>query len=96
MPTATDVAFAVAVLMSRSISVREAWALFALFMAQFVLGGVLPPDVRELERIVVAIIYLVLTVIMVIHQRHAVRPLLRDAFRTPVTELAHGEEPVRP
>jgi cation:H+ antiporter len=93
--TAAQSAFAVAVLVSRSISVREALALFALFMGQFVLGGVLPPDVRDLERIVVAIIYLVLTVIMVVHQRHAVRPLLRDAFRTPVRELAHeaGQTP---
>lgn len=87
--TAAQSAFAVAVLVSRSISVREALALFGLFMAQFVLGGVLPPDVREVERIAVAIVYLVLTVIMVVRQRHAVRPLLRDAFRTPVRELAH-------
>jgi cation:H+ antiporter len=90
--TAAQSAFAVAVLMSRSISVREAWALFGLFMAQFILGGVLPPDVRELERIVVAIIYLVLTVIMVVRQRRAVRPLMRDAFRTPVRDLAHDPE----
>jgi cation:H+ antiporter len=90
--TAAQSAFAVAVLLSRSLSVREAFALFGLFMGQFVLGGVLPPDVRDLERIVVAIIYLVLTVIMVIHQRHAVRPLLRDAFRTPVRELAQHDE----
>ncbi len=90
--TAAQSAFAVAVLMSRSISVREALALFGLFMAQFLLGGVLPDDVRELERIVVAVIYLVLTVIMVVKQRHAVRPLLRDAFRTPVRELAHDPQ----
>jgi cation:H+ antiporter len=87
--TAAQSAFAVAVLVSRSISVREALALFGLFMGQFILGGVLPPDLRELERITVAIIYLVLTVVMVIRQRHAVRPLMRDAFRTPVHELAH-------
>ncbi len=51
--TAAQSAFAVAVLLSRSLSVREAFALLGLFMGQFVLGGVLPPDVRDLERIVV-------------------------------------------
>jgi cation:H+ antiporter len=94
--TAAQSAFAVAVLISRSISVREAYALFGLFMAQFVLGGVLPPDVRDLERIVVSGVYLVLTAWMLHRQRHAVRPLLRDAFRTPVVQLAHGPEPDRP
>jgi hypothetical protein len=75
--------------MSRSISVREAWALFGLFMGQFTLGGVLPPDVRDVERIVIAIIYLVLTAAMIYRQRDSVRPLMRDAFRTPVRDLAH-------
>src|SRR5262245_65136510 len=45
--TAAQSVFAVAVLVSRSISVREAWMLFGLFIAQFVLGGVLPDGVRE-------------------------------------------------
>ena len=44
-------AFAVAVLASRSISVREALALFGLFLGQFVLGGVLPAGAPRWERI---------------------------------------------
>ena len=40
--TAAQSVFAVAVLANRSMSVREAWMLFGLFIGQFVLGGVLP------------------------------------------------------
>jgi cation:H+ antiporter len=85
--TAAQSAFAVAVLVSRSISVREAFALLGLFLAQFVLGGVLPPELREWERIGVGILYLVLAAGVIIQQRRSVRPLLRDAFRTPVDEM---------
>jgi cation:H+ antiporter len=85
--TAAQSAFAVAVLVSRSISVREALALLGLFLGQFVLGGVLPPELREWERIGVGILYLVLAAVMIVRQRRAVRPLMRDAFRTPVDEM---------
>ena len=51
--TAAQSAFAVAVLANRSISVKEAYALLGLFLSQFVLGAVLPEDIRELERIAV-------------------------------------------
>ena len=85
--TAAQSAFAVAVLVSRSISIREALALLGLFLGQFVLGGLLPPGMREWERIIVGIIYLVLAAIVIVHQRRAVRPLMRDAFRTPVDEM---------
>jgi cation:H+ antiporter len=85
--TAAQSAFAVAVLVSRSISVREALALLTLFLGQFLLGGVLPPELREWERIIVGILYLVLAAAMIVHQRRAIRPLMRDAFRTPADEL---------
>ena len=61
--------FAVAVLANRSISVREAWLLFGLFISQFVLGGVLPDGLRELERIGVGIVYLVLAAWILVQQR---------------------------
>jgi cation:H+ antiporter len=85
--TAAQSAFAVAVLVSRSISVREALALLGLFLGQFVLGGVLPPEFREWERIGMGILYLVLATVVIVHQRRAVRPLMRDAFRTPVDKM---------
>jgi cation:H+ antiporter len=89
--TAAQSAFAVAVLANRSISVKEAWALLGLFLSQFVLGAVLPEGVRELERIVVGIVYMILAAGMIYRQRRAVGPLLRDGFRTPVAELVHAE-----
>ena len=88
--TAAQSAFAVAILTNRSISVREAISLFALFMSQFVLGAALPEGMRELERIGVGIVYLVLAAGILVRQRQAIRPLLRDGFRTPVAELVHA------
>jgi cation:H+ antiporter len=90
--TAAQSAFAVAVLANRSISVKEAFWLFGLFVAQFVLGGVLPGSARELERVIVGVVYLVLAAGIVVRQRHAFPALLRDGFRTPVDLLARGEE----
>src|SRR5215470_12161139 len=57
--TAAQSAFGVAVLANRRLSVKEAYLLFGLFMAQFVLGGILPEHLREWERIGVGIVYLV-------------------------------------
>jgi cation:H+ antiporter len=91
--TAAQSAFAVAVLTSRSINVREALALFGLFISQFILGGVLPEDVRHWERIGVAIVYLVLATFILYAQRRSLRPLASDAFRTPVDEMIGEHDP---
>jgi cation:H+ antiporter len=85
--TAAQSAFAVAVLASRSISVREAFALLGLFLSQFVLGGVLPPSVRHLERVSVGIVYLVLAAGMLFVQRQSIRPLVRDGLLTPAEDM---------
>ena len=90
--TAAQSVFAVAVLTNRSISVREALALLALFLAQFVLGGVLPEGLRAVERVGVGIVYLVLAAVVMFQQRRYVRPLVRDGFRTSVRELIHERE----
>ena len=95
--TAAQSAFAVAILANRSISVREAWSLFALFVAQFVLGGVLPerpPPLgadRRRDRVPRA------------RRRDPPRRpaagsarLLRDGFRTPVDELAQADPDPEP
>ena len=90
--TAAQSAFAVAVLANRSISVREAFALLGLFLLQFVLGGVLPGDLRAVERVGVGVVYLVLAFVLLVQQRRFVRPLVRDGLRTSVTELVHERE----
>jgi cation:H+ antiporter len=91
--TAAQSVFAIAVLANRSMSVREAWMLFGLFVSQFVLGAVLPPDLRELERIGVGIVYLVLAAVFFVQQRAALRPLVRDGLVVPVDRLFHEEAP---
>jgi cation:H+ antiporter len=90
--TAAQSVFAVAILSNRSISVREAFTLLGLFLGQFVLGAVLPADVRAVERIGFGVVYLVLAVIALAQNRRYVRPLVRDGLRTSGAELVHERE----
>ncbi len=89
--TAAQSVFAIAVLANRRLSVREAYMLFGLFISQFILGGMLPDGVRELERIAVGIVYLTLAAIILCQQRAFLRPLAHDGLVAPVDELFHEE-----
>ena len=89
--TAAQSVFAIAVLANRRMSVREAWMLLGLFVSQFVLGGVLPDDLRELERLGVGTVYLVLAAWIFVQQRAYLKPLVRDGLVVPVDELFHEE-----
>ncbi len=91
--TAAQSVFAIAVLANRSMSVREAWMLFGLFISQFVLGAVLPDGLREVERIGVGIVYLLLAAVFLVQQRSYVKPLVRDGLFVPVDELFHEQVP---
>jgi cation:H+ antiporter len=91
--TAAQSVFAIAVLANRSLSVREAWMLFVLFIAQFVLGGVLPDSLRVLERIGLGVVYLVLAACFLIQQRSSLKPLVRDGLVVPVDQLFHEDAP---
>jgi len=93
--TAAQSVFAIAVLASRSMSVREAWMLFTLFFAQFILGGVLPGDVAEYERIAVGLLYIVLAVILLFNERRILKPLARDGLVAPVDELFRDDDDER-
>ena len=87
--TAAQSAFAVAVLASRSISVQEGLALLGLFLSQFVLGGVLPGDLRELERLGVGAL---VPGVLGAGPVEAAGPSPRAGprrFVTPVAELTH-------
>jgi cation:H+ antiporter len=86
--TAAQSIFAVVVLSNLSISVREAWALFGLFWAQFLLGAVLPESAHGTELIAVSVVYLLLAAYTLyrLGARTGMQ-LMRDGFVTPYTQL---------
>lgn len=85
--TAAQSFFAIAVLSSLSISVKEAWMLFGLFWAQFIIGGLVPESLHGVERIAVSIVYLLLGVIILARGRKRILPLMRDGLRVPYHHL---------
>ena len=89
--TAAQSFFALAVLVTLSISVREAWLLFVLFWAQFLIGGIVPASIADMERIIVGGAYMVLGLAIFARQRGLIRPLIRDGFRTSYRDLSRQE-----
>jgi cation:H+ antiporter len=89
--TAAQSFFALAVLVTLSISLREAWMLFGLFWAQFLIGGLVPESVAGIERILVGGVYLVFGFVIFARQRGLIGPLIRDGFRTSYRDLSRGE-----
>ena len=89
--TAAQSFFALAVLSNLSMSLREAWFLFGLFWAQFVLGAIVPESLHGVERIAVGCVYMVLGLWIFIGDRQRMPRLLRDGFRTPYAELAEAD-----
>ncbi|HEX2156354.1 MAG TPA: sodium:proton exchanger [Actinomycetes bacterium] len=85
--TAAQTVFAVAILVNLSISLREAFALFGLFWAQFILGAIVPASSKGLELMVLSGVYILLGVWLLARKFGAFRHLLRDGFRTPYSEL---------
>ncbi|MEX1045907.1 MAG: sodium:proton exchanger [Actinomycetota bacterium] len=90
--TAAQSFFALAVLVSLSISVREAWMLFTLFWAQFILGAIVPESLHGVERIGVSVAYLALGIFILARNGRRILPLLRDGFRVPYRHLRGDEE----
>ena len=86
--TAAQSFFAVAVISSLSMSLREAGFLFGLFWIQFILGAVVPESMQAVERIGVGIVYLVLGTWVLIGDRGRLRRLFHDGFRASYDELA--------
>jgi cation:H+ antiporter len=86
--TAAQSFFAIAVLASLSMSLREALFLFGLFWAQFVLGAIVPASMHGVERISVGVAYLALGLYVLFGDRQRIPRLLRDGFRTPYAELS--------
>jgi cation:H+ antiporter len=90
--TAAQSFFALAVLSNLSMSVREAWLLFGMFWAQFVVGGILPERLHVVSRIGVGAVYLVAGAWILLRDRGRVRRLFRDGFRASYAELAAADE----
>jgi cation:H+ antiporter len=84
--TAAQSFFAVAVLSSLSLSLREAWLLAGLFWGQFVIGGLVPAELDGVEQKVVSVIYLVLGIVILARNRRVLPGLFIDGLRT-----SHGE-----
>ncbi|HET7517207.1 MAG TPA: sodium:proton exchanger [Actinomycetes bacterium] len=85
--TAAQTVFAVAILVNLSISLREAFALFGLFWAQFILGAIVPPSAKGTELLVLSAVYIALGVWILVRKHGDFRHLLRDGFRTAYSEL---------
>ncbi len=90
--TAAQSFFALAVLSNLSMSVREAWLLFGMFWAQFIVGGLLPEDLHVVSRIGVGAVYLVAGVWILVRDRERIRRLFRDGFRASYEEMAAADE----
>ncbi len=86
--TAAQSFFAVAVLSSLTMTLREAVFLFSLFWVQFLLGAIVPESLHALERIGVGIVYLLLGAWVLVRGRGTLRGLFRDGFRTSYDDLA--------
>jgi cation:H+ antiporter len=91
--TAAQSFFAVAILANLSMSVREAWFLFGLFWAQFVLGAVVPESMQGVERIGVGLVYLAMGLWVLVRDRSRIPRLFRDGLRAPYAELQEATAP---
>jgi len=85
--TAAQTVFAVAILVNLSISLREAFALFGLFWAQFILGALVPPSLKGAELLTLSAVYLALGIWLLARKFGAFRDRLRDGLRVPYSEL---------
>jgi cation:H+ antiporter len=91
--TAAQSFFAVAVLSNLTMSLREAFAVFGLFWAQFVLGAFLPQSAHGIERVTVGILYLVAGLAIILRDRRRLPGLVRDAFKSSYSDLGAERVP---
>jgi cation:H+ antiporter len=90
--TATQSLFAVALLVTLSITMRGAIALVGLFAAQFVLDLLLDGLAQDLELVVISGVYVLAAIALFVRQRVALGTLLRDGLRTPYSELTREHQ----
>jgi cation:H+ antiporter len=85
--TAAQSFFAVAIMSNLRLTLREAGYLFGLFWAQFVVGALVPESLHGTERVAVGVVYLLLGLWIMLHDRRRVPRLVRDAFTASYAEL---------
>ena len=90
--TAAQSFFAVAVVANLSMSVREAWLLFGLFWAQFVVGALVPESLHAAELIGVGVVYLAMGLRILLGDRRRLIRLFRDGFMTPHADLSRSAD----
>lgn len=95
--TATQSVFAVAIIASRSINRKEAWAMLALFILQ--LGeswlaaiGVISEEISAAARVGVGVMFLTGAIWVLRNDFRSFSRALRDGFRTPWAELEAGSD----
>lgn len=86
--TAAQSAFAVALLLTLTLSIAEAGALIGLFAAQFALEAMLPAGLSEYALLALSAVYIVLAVALLVRRRRRVPVIARDGLRTRLRELA--------
>lgn len=94
--TATQSVFAVAIIASRSVAVKEALAMFGLFLIQFgeswlAEAGVISENLAEAARIGVGVMFLVAAIWVLRNDFRRFGRVLRDGFRTSWSELEAEE-----
>ena len=85
--TASQSVLALAILANRSVSVREAWMLFSLFWAQFIVGALVPASAHGAERVIVSVAYLVLAAGVLGRDGKALLGLMREGLFVPYSKL---------
>jgi cation:H+ antiporter len=89
--TAAQSFFALAVISSLTLSLREAGLLFGLFFGQFILGAIVPAHLHGLELVGMGVVYLALGTRVLVGERRNLPRLIRDGFRTPPTALSEED-----
>lgn len=96
--TATQSVFAVAIIASRSITTKEAWAMFGLFLVQLgeswlAATGVISREFAATARIGVGLMFLLAAVWVLRKDFRKFGKIVKDGFRAPWSELEAEEDP---
>jgi len=91
--TASQSLFAVAIITNLRMSVGEAWWIFLLFWAQFLVSAFAGERLHDEVLIVTSVIYLAMGIWLIATHWTEARALLKDGFRTPYAAMATGDVP---